>query len=174
MTRKTMIKKLYPTKAINSIYDLPVEALKQEGKKGIIFDIDNTLAPYDEAEPTEQMIMFFEKLQKEGFKITLVSNNTEDRVVKFNERLKVLALHKAQKPSRKNLRKAVTLMGCEINEAVMVGDQIFTDVYGGNRVGLQTYLVQPISDRDEWQTKVKRGLERQVIKQYQRWLKKQQ
>lgn len=168
-----MIKKLYPTKAINSIYELPIELLKEMHIKGIIFDIDNTLVPYDEIEPTEKIIAFFETLQKEGFKVTLVSNNTEDRVLKFNEKLKVLALHKAKKPSRKSFKKALEMMGCEAHEAVIVGDQIFTDVYGGNRTGLQTYLVSPVSDKDEWQTKIKRGIERRVIKSYNNWLKKQ-
>lgn len=167
-----MIKKLYPTKALGSIYELPIEELKQAGIKGIIFDIDNTLVPYDEAEPTEKIISFFEALQEKGLKITLVSNNTEDRVVKFNEKLKVLALHKAKKPSRKSFRKALEMMQCSENEAIIVGDQIFTDVYGGNRAGLKTYLVSPISDKDEWQTKVKRGLERQVVKSYNNWLKR--
>ena len=168
-----MIKKLYPTKAIDSIYDLPIKELEEAGIKGIIFDIDNTLVRFDEADPTEQIITFFEILQKKGFKITLVSNNTEDRVVKFNEKLKVLALHKAQKPSRKSLRKAMQMMQCQPSEAIIVGDQIFTDVYGGNRAGLGTYLVTPVSEKDEWQTKVKRGIEKQVIKCYQSWLKKQ-
>lgn len=168
-----MIKKLYPTKALQSIFDLPIDELLAEGIKGVIFDIDNTLVPYDEAEPTEKIMKFFEELQAKGLKITLVSNNTEDRVMKFNEKLKVLALHKAQKPSRKSLRKALQMMSCQANEAVIVGDQIFTDVYGGNRAGLKTYLVTPVSDKDEWQTKVKRGLERQVIKCYQSWLQKQ-
>lgn len=168
-----MIKKLYPTKALGSIYELPIEELKQAGIKGIIFDIDNTLVPYDEAEPTEKIISFFEKIQNKGFKITLVSNNTEDRVVKFNEKLKVLALHKAKKPSRKSFRKALEMMHCDVNEAIIVGDQVFTDVYGGNRAGLKTYLVSPISDKDEWQTKIKRGLERQVVKSYNNWLKRE-
>lgn len=167
-----MIKKLYPTKAIGSIYELPIEELKQAGIKGIIFDIDNTLVPYDEAEPTEKIIAFFETLQKEGLKITLVSNNTEDRVIKFNEKLKVLALHKAKKPSRKNLKKALEMMHCNVDEAIIVGDQIFTDVYGGNKAGIKTILVQPVSEKDEWKTKVKRGLERQVIKAYQAYLNK--
>lgn len=168
-----MIKRLYPTKVLNCIFDLPVDELLTQGIKGIIFDIDNTLVPYDEAEPTEQIIRFFEELQSKGLKITLASNNTEDRVVRFNEKLKVLALHKANKPSRKGLRKALQMMGCEANEAVIVGDQIFTDVYGGNRAGLRTYLVTPVSDKDEWQTKVKRGLEKQVIRCYHGWLNKQ-
>lgn len=168
-----MIKILYPTKAIDSIFDLNIETLKAEGVKGIIFDIDNTLVPYYVAEPTEEIITFFEALQKAGIKITLVSNNTEDRVIKFNEKLKVLALHKAQKPLTKNLKKALDMMGCKKEEAIIVGDQIFTDVYGGNCTGIRTYLVSPISDKDEWQTKIKRGLERQVIKSYKKWQAKQ-
>lgn len=168
-----MIKKLYPTKALGSIYELSIEELKQVGIKGIIFDIDNTLVPYDVAEPTEQIISFFEALQEKGLKITLVSNNTEDRVIKFNEKLKVLALHKAKKPSTKSFKKALEMMQCNVEEAIIVGDQIFTDIYGGNRTGLKTYLVSPISDKDEWQTKIKRGLERLVVKSYNNWLRRQ-
>ena len=163
-----MIKKLYPTAYIASIYDMDLEALKQQGIKGIIFDIDNTLVPYDVMEPNEEIIQFFMKLQEEGFKITLVSNNTKDRVMKFNEKLKVIALHESQKPLGKNFRKALHLMACKKEEAVIVGDQIFTDVYGGNLVGIQTILVKPVSDKDEWKTKIKRGIEKRVIKSYER------
>lgn len=166
-----MIKKLYPAVYIGSVYDLNIQELKEEGIKGIIFDIDNTLVPYDEIEPNKEIIQLFEKLQAEGFKITLVSNNTEDRVVKFNEKLKVFALHQSQKPLTKNFKKALTLMQCTKEEAVIVGDQVFTDVYGGNKAGIKTILVQPVSDKDEWKTKVKRGLERKIIKSYQNYLK---
>ncbi|MBE6022422.1 MAG: YqeG family HAD IIIA-type phosphatase [Cellulosilyticum sp.] len=168
-----MIKKLYPTQYIQSIFDLSIETLIQEGIKGIIFDIDNTLVPYDVAEPTREIIEFFTQIQEAGIQITLVSNNTEDRVLKFNEKLKVLALHKAQKPLNRSFKKALEMMRCSKDEVIIVGDQIFTDVYGGNCFGIQTYLVVPISDKDEWQTKVKRGLERQVIKCYKKWLEKQ-
>ena len=105
--------------------------------------------------------------------ITLVSNNTEDRVLKFNEKLKVLALHKAQKPLTKSFKKALEMMNYKKEEVIIVGDQIFTDVYGGNCIGIKTYLVVPISDKDEWQTKIKRGLERQVIKSYKKWKRRQ-
>lgn len=167
-----MIKKLYPTTYIKSIYEMDIEQLKQEGIKGIIFDIDNTLVPYDEIEPNEQIITFFEMLVSKGFKITLVSNNTEDRVIKFNEKLRVFALHESRKPLTKNFLKAITLMNCQRHEAIIVGDQIFTDVYGGNKAGIRTILVEPVSDRDEWKTKVKRGLEKKVLKSYQKYLEK--
>lgn len=167
-----MIKKLYPTAYIASIYDMDVEGLKKQGIKGIIFDIDNTLVPYDVVHPTEEVIEFFTKLQEEGFKITLVSNNTKDRVMKFNEKLKVIAIHESQKPLGKGFRKALHLMACKKEEVVIVGDQIFTDVYGGNLVGIQTILVKPVSDKDEWKTKIKRGIEKRVIRSYERNLYK--
>lgn len=163
-----MIRKLYPTRYIDSIFEIDINALKAQGIKGIIFDIDNTLVPYDVEEPGEEIVGFFTKLQEEGFKITLVSNNTKDRVIKFNQKLKVFALHESRKPLGKNFRKAMHLMACQKAETVIVGDQIFTDVYGGNLAGIQTILVKPVSDKDEWQTKVKRGIEKRVIKSYER------
>lgn len=167
-----MLRRLYPTQMLDSVYELPIEELKEAGIKGVIFDIDNTLVPYDVAEPTKKVLDLFKMLQDMGFKITLVSNNTEDRVIKFNKQLKVFALHKAQKPLRKNFTRALALMGCKESEAIIVGDQIFTDIYGGNRAGLQTYLVSPISDKDEWQVKLKRHLEKYVLKKYKKQLQR--
>lgn len=161
-----MLRRLYPTKIIDSVYELSVEELREKGIKGIIFDIDNTLVPYDVSEPTDKILSLFNTLQTAGFRVVLFSNNCEDRVVKFNEKLKVLALHKAQKPLKKNFTKALHQMGCRPEETVIIGDQIFTDIYGGNRAGLLTYLVKPISDKDEWQVKVKRKLEKVVIRCY--------
>lgn len=113
-------------------------------------------------------------LRKNGFIITLVSNNTEDRVVKFNEKLKVFALHKSHKPLTRNFIKALRMMKCEKNEAIIVGDQIFTDVFGGNKAGIQTILVRPVSDKDEWKTKIKRGVERRIISKYEKYLEQNQ
>lgn len=168
-----MIRRLYPNYYIRSIFDLSIPKLKKEGIKGIIFDIDNTLVPYDIAEPTEEIIHFFNQLKEAGMSITLMSNNTEDRVLKFNKKLKVLTLHKANKPLTKSYKKALQMMHCTKDEAIIVGDQIFTDIYGGNCMGIETYLVKPISEKDEWPTKIKRGLERKVIKSYQKWAKNQ-
>lgn len=169
--RLGMIKKFYPTWMLDSIYELPLEKMKKSGIKGIIFDIDNTLVPYDTMEPTKEIVAFFEQLKAEGFAITLVSNNKEDRVIKFNEKLKVLTLHKAQKPLKKSFNKALELMHCKPNEAIIIGDQLFTDIYGGNRAGLTTYLVKPISDKDEWQVKLKRKLEKYILTAYYKSIK---
>jgi len=163
-----MLKFLLPTHYFKSIFEIKIEELKEQGIKGIIFDIDNTLVPYDEIEPNEKIIAFFQQIRDAGITITLVSNNTEDRVMKFNEKLKVFAIHKSQKPFTKSFKKALRLMNCKKEEAVIVGDQIFTDVYGGNKAGIKTILVVPVSDKDEWITKIKRGLEKKVIAYYER------
>jgi hypothetical protein len=164
-----MFKKLYPTQYIQSIFNLDCEEMKKRNKKGIIFDIDNTLVPYDVKEPTQEIIDYFCSLKEKGFKITLMSNNTEDRVLKFNEKLKVLAIHKSKKPSIRSFKRALKLMALEKDEVVIVGDQVFTDVYGGNKAGIETILVRPVSDKDEWITKIKRGIERKVIESYERY-----
>ncbi|MGL4344912.1 MAG: YqeG family HAD IIIA-type phosphatase [Cellulosilyticaceae bacterium] len=163
-----MLKKLYPNQYISSIFKLDLEHLKEQGIKGIMFDIDNTLVPYDVEMPTPEIIDLFEKIQSEGFKISLVSNNNETRVVRFNEHLKVFAIHKSKKPSTRSFVQAMKLMDLGKEQVAIVGDQIFTDVYGGNRTGIHTVLVKPVSDKDELITKVKRGIERRVIGQYEK------
>ena len=152
---------------IDSIFDLNIEQLLNNNVKGLIFDIDNTLVPFDVA-PLIKINLFFEKLKEKGFKICLVSNNTKERVIKFNEKLKVNTIHKASKPRRKSFIKAMDLMGTNKDNTLVIGDQIFTDVWGGNRLGIKTILVVPVSDRDEWITWIKRGIERLVIRLYQR------
>lgn len=162
-----MLTRLFPEKYLNSIFELDIDELVKQGIKGIIFDIDNTLVPYDVAEPTDNIIELFEEIKKSGLQITLVSNNKEDRVIKFNEKLKVFAIHKAKKPRTINLKRAMELMQLQSEQVAIVGDQVFTDVYGGNRAGITTILVNPVSEKDEWITKVKRGLEKKILRRYE-------
>lgn len=161
-----MLTRFFPEKYLASIFELNMDELIEEGIRGIIFDIDNTLVPYDVVEPDEKIIAFFEEIKSKGLQITLASNNTEDRVVKFNERLRVFAVHKSKKPRTKGLKKAMQLMNLSAEEVVMVGDQVFTDVFGGNRAKVKTILVNPVSEKDEWITKIKRGLEQKILKRY--------
>lgn len=163
-----MYKYFFPDDYISSIFEINVEELKMQGIQGIIFDIDNTLVPYDVEEPTKEIIEFFKQLQEKGFKICLLSNNTKERVIRFNEGLKIIAIHKANKPLVRNFKRAMQLLETDKSSTAIVGDQVFTDVYGGNRAGLTTILVKPVSEKDEWITKIKRGIERRFIRAYER------
>ncbi|ONI46566.1 hypothetical protein AN642_02935 [Epulopiscium sp. SCG-B10WGA-EpuloA2] len=161
-----MVKIFFPNEYLESIFKINYENLRKKGIKGLIFDIDNTLVPYYIKEPTKEILKLFEDLIKKGFNIVLVSNNSKQRVVLFNQGLKFKTFHRAKKPRSINLKKAIEHMQLQNNQVALIGDQIFTDILGGNRTGIYTILVKPVSIRDEPITKIKRGVEKLVIKLY--------
>ena len=165
--RGNMFKKFYPSECAESTYKIDFLKLYQEGYRGILFDIDNTLVEHG-ADANEQAIELIQMLKKIGFQICLISNNKKERVERFNKEVNVNYIYDAHKPSRKNYLKACELMHTKLNETVFVGDQLFTDVYGANRVGMRTYLVSPISPKEEIQIVLKRRLERIVLFFYHR------
>lgn len=161
-----MLECFFPKKYYNSVYDISLKELHSKNIKGIIFDIDNTLAPFDIKYPDKKTQLFFKTLKQEGFKLSLVSNNKETRVKLFNTKLKVPCVAKAGKPRLRGIKKAMHLMKTDITSTAFVGDQAFTDMWAGNRIGMYTILIKPICERDEWTVKLKRILEKQVLKIY--------
>ncbi len=162
-----MLESFYPGEYLDSAYEVPYEKLYQEGYRGIIFDIDNTLVPHG-ARADGRAKKLFLSLKALGFSCCLLSNNKEARVKQFNEDVKVLYIHNAHKPSVKNYRQAMARMGTDTGNTIFVGDQIFTDICGGNRAGIRTILVKPIHPKEEIQIVLKRYLERIVLFFYQR------
>jgi len=105
-------------------------------------------------------------LKKNGFRICIVSNNSGAKIKEFANQLEVPIIQKARKPSRRPFYRAMKLMSTKPEETVMVGDQIFTDIVGGNRSGLFTILVLPISKIEFVGTRVTRFFERIVLKHF--------
>lgn len=161
-----MFNQWFPKEYVNSIYEIDYGQLYQKGIRGLLFDIDNTLAPYyiQDSEPTT--IRLFQELKEKGFKICLVSNNNEERVLRFNQNLKVFSIPHAKKPLTRALKKGMSLMETQRKDTAMIGDQVFTDIWSGNRLNLYTILVVPITQKDEWMTAIKRGIEKKVIDAY--------
>lgn len=167
-----ILERFFPDLYIRSVYELPLEELKARGIRGLVFDIDNTIAPFDLAEPEENLIELFQFLKGQGFRIAILSNNNKKRVGLFNETLGVFAVHKAGKPGTRKLKKAINLMRLTPEKTAMIGDQVFTDMWCGHRAGAYCIMTAPVCDRDQFVTKIKRGMERQVMKVYFRSLKK--
>lgn len=165
-----MLKKFYPGEYLESAYGIDFEKLYQEGYRGIIFDIDNTLVPHG-APADEKAKKLFASLKELGYQCCLLSNNKEPRVKMFNDEVQVKYIFKAGKPGVSGYRRAMELMGTNQKNTLFVGDQIFTDVYGANRVGIRTILTKPIHPREEIQIVLKRYLERIVLFFYKRSLK---
>jgi HAD superfamily phosphatase (TIGR01668 family) len=155
-----ILKKLLPDLHVNSIYDIDLEALKGRGVKGIITDLDNTLIEWDRPEATPELAEWLNKVAEQGFKIMVVSNNNETRVASFADPLGIPFIHAARKPFHKAFRSAQQLMNLAPHEVVVVGDQIFTDVLGGNRLQLYTILVVPVAQSDGFFTRINRRLEK--------------
>ena len=154
-----------PDLYVDSIFEIDLNALKSRGIDSLIVDIDNTLVAWDKKDAPQSVIEWFEKLKDMGFNICLVSNNTQDRVVVFNEKVQLYAIHRATKPRRKPFRRAMEKMNSDVSNTAVIGDQIFTDVLGGNRTGLYTILVVPILGKEFIWTKFVRKFERLILKQ---------
>lgn len=167
-----MIEKFYPSLKVDKAQDIKLEMLAKNKIKGLILDIDNTLVPEHVAEADQKAVKWIEKLKEAGFKVCIVSNASQKRVVKFNEKLKVYAIHRASKPGRKAFMKAVRLMEIETYETAVIGDQIFTDIYGGNKLNMFTILVKPIDKREVIFVKVKRIAEKCILAMHEKSLLK--
>ena len=166
-----MFDRFFPDRYVASTYVIDFEKLYEEGYRGLIFDIDNTLVPHG-APADARAIALFNRLKKIGFKCCLISNNQEPRVKMFNEPIQVDYVYNAHKPSTKNYRKAMEIMGTDETNSVFIGDQLFTDVWGANRTGLYAILVKPINPKEEIQIVLKRYLEAVVLMFYRKRLKK--
>lgn len=164
-----MFKKLAPDLYVKSIYHIDLEELHRRGIRAIITDLDNTLVAWDDPLPNQRLIAWLKGAQAKGFSVYIVSNNSRDRVQKFARAFGVPAISKAIKPRRGAFRTACEAMGVEPKEAAIVGDQVFTDVLGGNRLGAYTILVVPVSDREFFGTKIMRMLERLVLRRLKAW-----
>jgi len=159
---------LFPDIYVKSIYELPIEELEAKGIKALAFDIDNTVAPYDVAEPDDSAVELFAYLRKRGFKLILLSNNHKERITVFNRKLNVIAVYKAGKPRGKILKKVLYKIGVEPHEAAVIGDQVFTDVWCAHNIGATGIYSEPMCNRDQLITKVKRPLDKLIMGVYKR------
>lgn len=153
------LKQLYPDNVIASVYNLDWETLsKRYG--GVVFDIDNTLVPHG-APADDKAIRLFKRIHGLGMKTMLVSNNGEERVKPFADRLCTEYVYKAGKPKKGGYETAMKKMGTTPQNTLFIGDQIFTDVWGANRAGMDTMLTEPVDpSTDEIQIVIKRWFEK--------------
>ncbi|WDL96312.1 YqeG family HAD IIIA-type phosphatase [Alicyclobacillus sp. ALC3] len=158
---------LTPNEYIASVYDLDLDRLWHSGKRAILTDLDNTLVPWNTPLVPNALTDLLEKARVRGFRVCIVSNNKGQRVMEFADRVGVPALSGAKKPKPAAFSQAMALLEVAPSETVMVGDQLFTDVRGGNRSGLYTVLVLPLHPREWWGTRIVRQVERFAMKRLQ-------
>lgn len=163
-----MLKILIPDLFVQSIYDIDFIKLKEQGIKAVIVDLDNTLVETTCSNATPELVQWLNEVQKLGIHVMIVSNNTKTRVSRFAAPLNIPYIHAAKKPLTPAFRRALKKLDCTIKETVVIGDQLLTDVLGGNRMGLYTILVVPVSEVDGFFTRVNRRMERFVFRLLER------
>lgn len=166
-----MFEIFYPEECADSTYEIDFKTLYKKGYRGVLFDIDNTLVPHG-MPADERAGKLFKELKMMGFKTCLISNNKESRVRPFALEVNSAYISDAHKPSGKNYKKAMELMGTDTSNSLFVGDQLFTDIYGANRARMHSILVKPIHPKEEIQIILKRYLEKIVLSEYHKKMKK--
>lgn len=158
-----MLQILQPQLYVQSIYDIDLDRLVSRGMKGLILDLDNTLVGWNQPIASEKLMAWLGVVRGHQLKTCIVSNNMSDRVERFAQHIGVMAIAKAAKPRRKAFRLAMHKMRTQPPQTAVVGDQVFTDILGGNRLSLFTILVRPLNEREFWTTQLVRRLERAVL-----------
>ena len=164
-----MLKNLMPDGIFASFRDITPELLCEMGIKAILLDIDNTLVTYDDPEPTDEVLAWLDAMKSAGILAAFVSNNeSPERVDVFNRGLGLYATSRSKKPLPVGFRRAMRALGVKPCECLAIGDQIFTDVWGGKNAGARAFLVPPIKDRTDWFFRLKRKLEAPIIRKYKK------
>ncbi len=155
---------LRPQEYVTSIYHIHLDRLWQAGVRGIVTDLDNTLVAWNSPVAPPKLAAWLDHVRERGFRVCIVSNNDRLRVSSFAEPLGIESLHKARKPRRAAFVRALQKLRTNAGETCMVGDQLFTDILGGNRMGFYTILVRPVHVREFSGTRAIRLLERIVLR----------
>ena len=145
-----------------NIYEINYDKLKECGIKCILFDLDNTLVPRFAKHVDDELKDLIERLSKD-FKVIIYSNGIKLRVNIFTNLLEIDGIYSARKPSQCNYIKFMKKYKFDQNEVCAVGDQMMTDVYGGNRAGITTVLVDRLNKKEDPWTKVNRLREKLLV-----------
>lgn len=153
-----------PTYFAKHVSDINIKLLRKLNIKGIILDIDDTLAPHKCSTPDAKALKWVNLLKENNTKLILVSNNFKNRVRKFAKKLDLPYVYMGLKPLSYGIKKAIKFLDLSPEEVIMVGDQIFTDIIGANFLKLKSILVDPVSKSKTMLLKIKRYFEKNIRK----------
>lgn len=150
---------LYPDAHLNNVREITTNFLQDNKINALILDVDNTLIDYDKNLP-EETIEWAKELKSNNIKLYILSNtNKKEKVKTVAEKLGIEYMYFAKKPLKSGFKKVQEKLKEPSQNIAVVGDQIFTDVIGGNRCNMFTILVDPVSKKDYLYTAWKRPIE---------------
>ena len=159
---------LYPKEHFKNVREITIDYLRKNKIKALILDVDNTLIDYDK-NLDEETIIWAEELKEKGIKLYILSNsNKKEKVQTVAEKLNIKYEYFGKKPLKSGFKKVQQKLQEKPENIGVVGDQIFTDILGGNRCKMFTILVEPIAEKDIWITLLKRPIENMIKKKYKK------
>lgn len=163
---------LYPNAHFNNVREIEIEFLRKNNINALILDVDNTLIDFDKNLMPET-VEWANNLKAEGIKLYILSNsNKKEKVKTVSEKLNIEYEYFGKKPLKTGFKRVQKKLGEKSENIGVVGDQIFTDVLGGNRCKMFTILVEPIAQKDIWVTMLKRPIENAIKNKYKETIMK--
>jgi HAD superfamily phosphatase (TIGR01668 family) len=157
-----MNKRFIPTYRVTNIYSLPLSFYRENGIKVVLSDLDNTLDSYRSLDPSPRAKALVASLRENGITLYLVSNNTSKRVKRYAAELGVEAFYGLWKPLAHKLKRLILTHGFKMEESILIGDQILTDVVAANGAGIRSILSEPLTEVDPWMTRFNRHFEKRI------------
>lgn len=155
---------IHPYRYVARIEYIDLDELYSQGIRCILFDRDNTVVPRDSKVAPPEVMAWFDRAHYLGMRVCMVSNNIHSAAVEASAaRLKSDVIHHAMKPAPFSIKAALRKEGVEAQQAVMIGDQVMTDVIAGNLAGVRTILVRPQCRTDLWYTYILRLIEAPIL-----------
>ena len=162
----------YPTLIVRRVMDITSTTLADMGVKALILDLDNTLTTHNNPRPDPSVLKWLDKMRRANIKMTILSNNSRERVLPFAKALRLNFIAAGLKPLPSGYARAVAALGMPKSKVAVVGDQIFTDVFGARLYGAKSILVEPFEYESHPFFKFKRKLEVVILQKYRRLHKK--
>ena len=157
-----------PKEMAKHVTDLSPKFFVSRGVKAVVLDVDNTLTTHGNPVPAQGVPEWISQMQAAGLCLTILSNNYRERVEPFARKLGLDFISMACKPLTFGLTRACRRYGLKPRQVCLIGDQIFTDIVGGNLKGVLTVLVEPYELEHKWSFRLKRRLERPIIRRYRK------
>lgn len=159
-----MLRILYPNMYVPSVTEINPDELKARGIRNLLLDLDNTIVRRDRDKFPPEVENWLRHLLDTGFKLCIVSNNSTGRVNNLAGPLEIPCVVRAVKPLSRAFRRGMLQLDARPGNTAVVGDQIFTDILGGNMLGLFTILVVPMPGTEFWGTRlINRRLEKPLL-----------
>lgn len=148
-SKRSGLLRFCPHRFVRSVTEIEPQELVELGIRAIILDLDNTVVPWQEEEMTGEVRRWLQAIKQCGMGICLLSNSLKQkRSQRIAQRFGLHTVGWARKPSRFGFQRALELLGTTPKETAVIGDQMFTDIFGGNRMGMYTIMVRPLHSRE--------------------------